>query len=76
MNTTPDQMNCTIKRKAGTYNCYSLQFKGLTRGSLLAMRNALATHAQTSSIAHDLHSFLSYAVENANDTELTETYKS
>lgn len=52
-------MKCTIKRVKEKDNQYDLFFKGLTNGQILAMKNALYSHADAgSACAEDLHAFL------------------
>jgi len=67
----PDSMSCTIKKKAGTYNCYTVTFKGLTRGSILALNTALANHAaRGSACANDVRLFLENGIEHSGDLDL------
>lgn len=73
MNKEPDSMNCNIKRKAGTYNCYTMTFKGLTRGSILAMQHAL--EGSESPVAKDVLAFINNAVDFSGDSELIDNCK-
>lgn len=66
----PDNMNCSIKRKSGTHNCYTLTFKGLTRGSISAIINALTPYSEKSPVAKDVLDFIKYGIENSGDAEL------
>jgi len=66
----PDTMNCNIKRKAGTYNCYTLTLKGMTRGSILSLQNALRKHSEYSSVGKDIYDFVKYGIFLSEDIEL------
>lgn len=64
-------MNCKIKRKAGAYNHYSLTIDGMTRGSILALQNALRKHAESgSSVGKDVYDFVKDAIFRSDDLEL------
>lgn len=64
-------MDCRIKRTKKGPNDYELTLKGATRGTVLAMKNALERHVGTgSSIAHDVLTFLVAAIHAADDPEL------
>jgi len=67
---SPDNMNCTIKKKPGAYNCYTMTFKGITRGGILAMLNALRSHAEHSAVGKDLFDFMKCGVEENGEPEL------
>lgn len=66
----PDPINCIIKRKARTYNCYTLNFKGMTRGMILSLHNALVGYSEYSAVANDVKLFLENGIEHSNDLEL------
>ena len=70
-------MDCRIKRTRGRPNDYDLTLKGLTRGSILALKNALELHAsghQTpacgSPVAADVLAFLVHGIRTSEDQEL------
>ena len=69
-NRPSDPLNCTIKRKAGTYNSYTLNFKGLTRGMILATCFALIERSPDSAVAGDVLSFMKNAIKQSTDEEL------
>lgn len=66
----PDPINCVIKRKAKTHNCYTLTYKGMTRGMILALHNALIGYSEYSAVANDVKMFLENGIEHSNDLEL------
>ena len=66
----PDPINCIIKRKAKTHNCYTLTYKGMTRGMILALHNALIGYSEYSAVANDVKLFLENGIEHSNDLEL------
>lgn len=70
MNKTPDQLGCTIKRKAGTYNCYTVTLKGMTKGGILSLQNALRKHAEQSPVGKDVYDFVKDAIFISGDPEL------
>lgn len=62
-------MDCRVRRTRGQ-NDYTMSFKGLTRGAIMAMKNALELHSHTSSIAADIMAFLRSGIESSGDEEL------
>lgn len=67
-----DEMDCKIRRTKKNPNDYNVAFKGLTRGSIMALKNALECHSTTggSSIAGDLLAFFVDAIRTSEDPEI------
>ena len=61
-------MKCEIKRKPRSFNSYTLNFKGLTRGEILNMLNALQVY--DTPIAKDTRGFLVMGIEQSGNEEL------
>jgi hypothetical protein len=69
-NMNEDTPNCGIKRKVKSYNSYTMTFKGMTRGMILALHNALIGYSECSAVANDVKLFLESGIEHSNDIDL------
>ena len=70
-------MDCKIKRTARRPNDYTVTLSGLTRGSIMALKNALELHAEAvpgvrcgSPVAADVLAFLLHGIRTSDDPEL------
>jgi hypothetical protein len=62
-------MTVEIKKKAKSFNEYSLTMKGFTAGQIMAMKNALELYS-SSPVAQDVLDFLKAAIDK--DPELAQ----
>lgn len=61
--------DCNIKLMSRTCNCYTVTFKGMTKGTILALKNALTLYAN-SPCAQDVLAFLNEGIRTSNDNDL------
>lgn len=47
---------------------YSISIKGLTRGEILSLKNALGVYGQVSPVAFDVSGYVNKAVDEFNET--------
>lgn len=65
-------MDCKVKRTNRTTNDYDVTFRGLTRGAVMSMLNALGIHEEErgSAVAGDVRSFLVAGIRASGDEEI------
>lgn len=65
-------MDCRVKRTRNSTNDYEVTFRGLTRGAIMSMKNALELHEEErgSSVAGDVKSFLVAGIRASGDEEI------
>lgn len=64
-------MDCRIKRTSRDQNSYAVSFTGMTRGTIMSLKNALEKHAKTgSACADDVLGFLIFAIKASGDEHL------
>ncbi len=63
-------MECKIDRTRGK-NDYTVTFSGMTRGSILALRQALVIHSEVgSTVAANVLAFLDYGIRSSTDPDV------
>lgn len=64
-------MECKIDRTRGKGNDYTITFKGMTRGAILALRQSLVVHSGAgSAVAADVLAFLDYGIRTSTDPDV------
>ena len=64
-------MDCKVKRTRKSPNDYDVTFKGLTRGAIMSLKNALDIHEERGSmVAGDVKSFLIAGIRGSGDDEI------
>jgi len=64
-------MECKITRRRGKPNDYTVNFSGMTRGMILAVRQALVAHAAAgSAVGADVLAFLDWGIRSADDPDV------
>lgn len=64
-------MECKVTRTHRKNNDYTVTLKGMTRGCILAMRQALAKHAAAgSAVGADVLAFLDRGIRESNDPDV------
>lgn len=64
-------MECKISRTRGKGNDYTITFRGMTRGAILALRQSLALHSGAgSAVAADVLAFLDYGIRSSDDPDV------
>lgn len=65
-------MDCRVKRTRKNPNDYEITFRGMTRGAILSMKNALELHEEErgSAVAGDVKAFLVEGIRSSGDEEI------